>query len=68
MLKPTALSWLHVFAPVVIITSVRAIAAAQQGRIDAHRRIMIGFYLGALVVPGMFAFMPGRLMAQWLLG
>ena len=61
-------SWLHIFVPLVIVTAVRAVAAARAGKIDKHKRIMIGFYLGALIVPGLTAFIPGRLMAQWLIG
>jgi uncharacterized membrane protein len=61
-------SWLHIFVPVVIVTAVRAVAAARAGRIDQHKRMMVSFYLGALVVPGLAAFLPGRLMWLWLVG
>lgn len=61
-------SWLHIFVPVVIVTAVRAIAAARAGDIPKHKRIMIGFYLGALIVPGLAAFLPGRLLMTWLVG
>lgn len=61
-------SWLHLFVPLVIVTAVRGVAAARAGQIDKHKRIMIGFYLGALIVPGLAAFLPGRMMAEWLLG
>lgn len=61
-------SFLHLFVPLAIVTIVRAIAAARQGRIEAHRRMMAGLYLGALIVPGIFAFLPGRVMWEWLLG
>lgn len=61
-------SLIHLFVPLVIVTMVRAIAAARQGRIAAHRRQVIGMYMGALIVPGLFTFLPGRLMWAWLFG
>ncbi|MFZ5746027.1 MAG: DUF2306 domain-containing protein [Pseudomonadota bacterium] len=61
-------SWIHLFVPLAIVTMVRAIAAARQGRIGDHKRHMAGMYLGALILPGLFTFLPGRLMWMWLVG
>ena len=61
-------SILHLFIPLTLFAIVRAITTARQGRIDKHKRVMLSFYLGALIVPGLLAFLPGRLMAMWLLG
>lgn len=61
-------SFLHLVVPIALVTIVRAIAAARQGRIEAHKRMMARFYLAALVLPGAFAFLPGRVMWAWLLG
>ena len=51
---------LHVFSVVVAVNMALAVLAARDGRIDKHRTIMRGTYLGALVVPGLFALMPDR--------
>lgn len=59
-------SWLHLFVPLVIVTMARAITAARRGRIDEHKRHMIGLFLLGLLLPGLFAFLPGRLLWHWL--
>ncbi len=60
-------SWLHLFVLLVAITSFRGIRAARMGRIAAHKRHMWGMYVGALLLPGLFAFLPGRLLWHWLM-
>ena len=80
-LAPTALSALfirqandgqfspiHLFVPMTLHGAWKAISTARRGDIAAHKKGLIGFYLGALTIPGLFAFMPGRLMATWLFG
>lgn len=59
--------WIHLFVPLVFITLYRAIRAARAGNIAAHRRHMWGMYAGALLLPGLFAFLPGRLLWHWLM-
>lgn len=61
-------SWIHLFVPVTLIAAWLAIAAARTGNIPQHRRRLVGMFLGALVVPGLFAFAPGRVMAIWAFG
>lgn len=56
------LSFIHLFIPLTLFGLVglaRSVQLRQRGR---HRRIVLGLYFGALVVPGLFAFLPGRLM------
>lgn len=60
-------SWLHLFVLLVFVTLFRAIRAARAGNILAHKRHMWGMYMGALLLPGLFAFLPGRLMWHWLM-
>ena len=38
------------------------IAAIRKGDVKAHRQRMTGMYLGGMVIAGMFAFLPGRLL------
>lgn len=60
-------SWLHLFVPLVFITLFRAIRAVRLGNIAAHRNRMWGMYVGALLLPGLLAFLPGRLLWHWLM-
>lgn len=59
-------SWLHLFVPVVFFTLYRAVRQARAGQFAAHKRNMWRLYVLALLLPGMFAFLPGRLLWQWL--
>lgn len=59
---------IHLFVPMTLHGAWKAISTARRGDIAAHKKGLIGFYLGALTIPGLFAFMPGRLMATWLFG
>jgi uncharacterized membrane protein len=45
-----------------------AVFLARRGRIGAHRRSMIGLYLGALLVTGAFTLLPGRIMGRVVFG
>lgn len=61
-------SLIHLFVPLTLHGAWKAYTTARRGDIAAHKRGLVSFYIGALVVPGIFAFMPGRLMGVWLLG
>lgn len=61
-------SWIHVFVPVTIAAAWAAIASARAGRIAQHRNRLIAMYVGALVIPGLSAFAPGRVMWIWAFG
>lgn len=58
-------SWIHIFVPITFIGLYQAISAIRKGDIKAHRRHVKGLFFGALLIPGLFAFMPGRTM--WML-
>lgn len=59
-------SFIHLFVPLVVVMMLRAISAARRGRIDAHKRHMVSLFLLGLLLPGLFAFVPGRLLWHWL--
>ena len=63
-----SLSLIHLLVPVVLIGSWRAVATARAGNIVAHRRGLLLLFVGALLIPALTAFVPGRLMWTWLLG
>ena len=61
-------SFIHIFVPLTLIGAWRVIHTARTGKISAHRRQILSLYLGALIIPGIFAMLPTRLMGAWLFG
>lgn len=62
-------SWIHIFVPVTYRAAWKIIATARAGNIKAHRNEIVSLYLGALMIPGIFAFVvDNRLMNVMLLG
>jgi len=57
-------SWIHGLSAYVTIAVPFAVYSAVRGRITAHRRLMFGLYIGGLVVAGLFALHPGRLLGH----
>lgn len=56
-------SFIHAFVPLTffgIIGGLRAIRFKRD--VKKHRRAMFGLVFGALMIPGLFAFAPGRLL------
>ncbi|MFL9840346.1 DUF2306 domain-containing protein [Sphingomonas sp. ST-64] len=59
-------SFIHLFVPLTLIGAWRIVQTARRGQIARHRNNLIGMYLGALMIPGIFAFTGERLMGMWL--
>lgn len=57
-------SWLHGLALVAVAGLAGAVYAARAGKVGTHRRAILALYLGALVVPGLFALSPQRLLGE----
>lgn len=64
----TDFSWIHIFVPITLHGAYKAITTVRKGDIQAHKRHLIGMYLGALMIPGIFSFLPGRFMGVLLFG
>ncbi len=66
LVKLGSLVWgpIHILIITTLSSLVRAIQKARQGKIEAHRRHMIGSYSG-LVIAGAFTFTPGRMLHAW---
>lgn len=61
-------SWIHIFTLLTFIAVPQVIFSARRGQLEAHRKHVRNFFLGALVVAGAFTFVPGRTMWQWAFG
>jgi len=61
-------SWIHLFTLLTFVAVPQAIISARQGRIEAHKKHLRNFFIGALVIAGLTAFAPGRTMWQWAFG
>ena len=59
---------IHLLAIYVLITLPLAVLAARRHERERHRRAMIGMFVGALVIAGLFTFYPGRIMHAVLFG
>lgn len=61
-------SWIHLISIYVLATLPLAVIAARRGNVRRHRLSMIGLFVGALVVAGLFTLLPGRIMHQVVFG
>jgi uncharacterized membrane protein len=59
------LSFIHIFAVITLVSIPLAIFWIRRGNVERHRRAMTNTYIG-LVIAGLFAFAPGRLLGTWL--
>ena len=56
---------LSIFTPLALIS---AVWAARHHRVSSHKFTMIGIFLGALVIAGLFTLVPGRVMHEVIFG
>jgi uncharacterized membrane protein len=61
-------SFLHLFAGWTLIALPMGVFAARKHNVRLHGRTMTGMFVGGLLIAGVFAFMPGRLMWQVMFG
>ncbi|WP_260482280.1 DUF2306 domain-containing protein [Sphingomicrobium flavum] len=59
-------SWIHLFVILTFIAIPQSIMHAKRGDIVRHKKGLLGFYIGALVIAGITSFLPGRTMWQWV--
>jgi uncharacterized membrane protein len=53
---------IHLLAIFTLIMLPVGVLAAHRHAVERHRRTMIGLFVGALVIAGLFTFVPGRIM------
>ncbi len=63
-----ALSWIHIFVPVTIVGLAGLVWSVCRGDVAGHRKNAISLFFAALMIPGLFAFVPGRLMFTAVFG
>jgi uncharacterized membrane protein len=59
---PLKLGLIHLFILLTFHGIWRTLGAIRQGDIAAHQASMRGMYFGALIIAGLLAFAPGRIM------
>jgi uncharacterized membrane protein len=59
---------IHLLAILVLLMLPLAVYFARIQRVRGHKLTMLGLFAGALVVAGVFTFVPGRLMHQVVFG
>jgi uncharacterized membrane protein len=59
---------IHLLAIFTLAMLPVAVWQAHRHRVEQHRRAMLGLFLGALVIAGLFTVMPGRIMHAVLFG
>ena len=59
---------IHLLSLFTLVMLPLAVLAARQHRVSAHRKAMTGLYLGALIIAGLFTFVPGRIMYKVAFG
>jgi len=63
-----AWSPIHLLAIFTLTMLPVAVWAAHRHQVNRHRRAMIGIFVGALVIAGLFTFVPGRIMHAVVFG
>lgn len=61
-------SFIHILSGLTIVSLPMAVYAARRHRVAAHRTAMTNLFFGALVVAGVLAFLPGRVMWAMFFG
>jgi len=59
---------IHLLAISTLVVLPIAVWRAHRHEVARHRRAMLSLFLGALVIAGLFTFLPGRIMHAVLLG
>lgn len=60
--------FIHIFSLLALYSAPTAYLAARRGNTKVHRRSMIGLYVGGILIAGVFAFLPGRMLHNLVFG
>lgn len=67
-LNDGSLSWIHIFVPITFIGMYQIVSTIRRGDIAGHRKHVRNLYFGALMIPGIASFLPGRVMWAMFFG
>jgi uncharacterized membrane protein len=67
-LGPLRLGWIHLFVPLTMHGIYGAFATIRAGDVRGHQSAMRGLYFGGVIVAGLLAFAPGRVMYRMFFG
>jgi uncharacterized membrane protein len=59
---------IHLLSIFTLVMLPLAVAHARRHAVERHRRAMLGLFVGALVIAGIFTFLPGRIMHAVVFG
>ena len=59
---------LHILSVINLLGLANAYRAARRGNVRAHSIAMISLVISALLIPGIFTLLPGRIMAKVVFG
>ncbi len=59
---------IHLLSIMTLVLLPVAVWHAHRHDVSGHRRTMLGLFLGALVIAGLFTFLPGRIMHAVVFG
>lgn len=61
-------SFIHILTVITLVNLPLLVYYARMKNIKAHKGAATGLFMGALIIAGLFAFMPGRLMWEIFFG
>ena len=61
-------SFIHLLSGWTLVGLPGAVYAIKRGKVATHRKAMTGMFVGGLLLAGLFAFIPGRLLWAMFLG
>jgi uncharacterized membrane protein len=61
-------SFIHILSGLTLIALPLLVLAARRGDIKRYRKEAYSLYIGALLIAGLFTFLPGRLMWEMFFG
>lgn len=61
-------SWIHIFVPITLIGSYQVVSSIRKGDLKRHKIHVRNMFFAALLIPGFFSFMPGRVMYRLFFG
>jgi len=68
MINHGSFSFIHILSGATLVAAPMIVYAAKTKDINAHKKHATRLYVGALLIAGLFTFLPGRLMWQMVFG